>query len=235
MNTFKEIIRSHERILFLTGAGISVDSGIPDFQYLDKNWNYEEDRYNVFSLPFFKQEPKRFWEIYMEIFGNKRVTPNRFHYFIAALEDKHQVSVITQNVDGLHALAGSSKVFTTHGDINTLVCIKCLLFESSEKYKTWIDYPKCPKCGYPLKPNISLFFEGVQITQNKIREQVFYSDLVIIAGTELKVSPVNEIPIIAKNLRRKTIWINQDTPPKGYSFDHQFIMKIEDLMDSLNQ
>lgn len=111
-------------ILVLTGAGVSVGSGIPDFQTMNENWDYEEDRFSVMSRPFWKQEPVRFWGIYKELFAGKiEAEPNGAHHWLASLEERFQVQIVTQNVDGLHQASGSSHVYEFHGNMANVECM----------------------------------------------------------------------------------------------------------------
>lgn len=166
MNLFENILRSDSQVMVLTGAGVSTNSGIPDYKTLDENWPFEEDRFSISSLPYFLQEPEKFWEAHRYIFDPCRAAePNEFHYSLAELENKvASVNVFTQNVDGLHQKAGNSQVTEMHGNANQVICIGrnsgCRrVFKTSEF--DHMDVPLCPDCNIPLKPNVSLFMEGI--------------------------------------------------------------------------
>lgn len=229
---WSKLFDKSERLLVLTGAGVSVDSGIPDFQTVNHSWAYEEDRYSVLSLPFFRREPERFWEIYRELFLSKlNAQPNGFHYWLAGLEKTKEVKIITQNVDGLHQKAGSSDVIEAHGSISRVICLVCeKRFPVGEFYVT-NKTPQCLDCGAYLKPDVSLFFEGVQFGLNDSRDLVVWSDILLVAGTSLTVGPVNEIPHMATYyVSRPSIWVNKAKPPKEYDFTYEVIGELGDFV-----
>ena len=154
MENIVKLINKAKNITVATGAGISVSGGI-DYQTSNKEWKYEEDRFSVMSYPFFKQEPERFWEIYREI-RVEEINKTPFHDFVKSMEDNADVTVVTQNVDGLHQEAGSENVIEVHGNRNRLICInENILFsiDLMDKEKT----PKCPNCSNVLKKSGSRF------------------------------------------------------------------------------
>lgn len=231
--TFSDLIEGSQKITVLTGAGVSTDSGIPDFKTTDKNWPHEFSREQATSMHFFKRDPQTFWEIYRELFESKiGAEPNRFHRWIASLEENHDVTVITQNVDGLHTAAGSSRVLEVHGSTKRVVCVNrdCrAMFKSSSvaNEKT----PICPDCGKVLKPDVCLFDENVK-RMAEASEVIIASDLLIVAGTSLDVSPVNTLPRIAELSRRKIdrLWINLEDAPYGYDFTHSHVGTLKNFL-----
>lgn len=139
---------------------MSTASGIADFKSTDENWAHELPRAEVMSLPYFLQEPLSFWKIYREVFGTKlEAAPNDIHRWLASLEEYAEVTIITQNVDGLHQLAGSSRVIEVHGSGREAICLTCgkktpMEALAAEELPTFIP------CQRPLKPNVSLFLES---------------------------------------------------------------------------
>lgn len=230
---FSDLIEGSQKITVLTGAGVSTDSGIPDFKTTDKNWPHEFSREQATSMHFFKRDPKMFWEIYRELFESKiGAEPNRFHRWLSSLEETHDVTVLTQNVDGLHTIAGSSKVLEIHGSTRRVVCVNrdCrVLFASSDF--THEKTPTCPDCGKTLKPDVCLFDENVK-RMAEASEAVIASDLLIVAGTSLDVSPVNMLPHIAEVSRRKInrLWINFEEAPYGYDFTHSHVGSLKNFL-----
>lgn len=232
--SIKKLIDNSPHIVFLTGAGVSTDSGIPDFKTQEKNWKYNLPRAEIFSRPYFNQNPKEFWKIYRETFNNHLLKPNRFHYLVSALQNSHKVTVTTQNVDGLHSMAGSENVIEMHGNMNKAICtrLSCQAkYDINEFYDE--DLPRCPKCNKVMKPDISLFFEGITGFSDS-QWALYEADLLVVAGTSLDVGPANELPFYAKMGKpTKTLWINADNPPYDYDFDYKFIGEISKFVDNL--
>lgn len=231
-----EVISKAENICFLTGAGVSTLSGIPDFQSLDKAWTHPYPREVMISRPFFNKEPDYFWSVYRELFHSKAdAQPNAVHQWIAGLERNHgRVSVVTQNVDGLHDLAGSSNVYPVHGDVRKTICVnpKCRArFDDSFAFGT--NAPTCTRCFQPLKPDVVLFGE----MPKRIFEAetaTYTSDVLVVMGTSLQVNPVARLPIANKILRpyATQVWIDKNSPPRtaGLSFDHEFVGEFSDFL-----
>ena len=237
-----EIIRARlERassITVLTGAGISTETGIPDFKSLDEDWPYEEPRDAMLSAPFWRKNPRRFWEVYRETLGatadaGRDQQPGSFHRWLVeleALERIESLTILTQNVDGLHSKAGSTTVIEAHGNSSRAVCIECKLTVPMESLDGDV-LPTCPRCGLPpLKPDVSLFFEGVTGIGD-FRRAIELSGLLIVAGTRLQVGPVNELPYYAQSILRPTIWIGDEYPDDFYSFTNHWIGKVEDFVE----
>lgn len=218
----KNLLDKSNSISVITGAGISTSAGIPDFKTLDKNWKYEEDRYSVMSYPFFKQEPKRFWEIYKELQKPVSVAkPTIFHKWVSNLESIKNVNVVTQNTDQLHTKSGSSQVIEVHGNSSILLCVDEQVIFSS-KFFEHQKIPLCSRCNKVLKPDISLFFEGLQHISTA-RDMIRFSDLLIVAGTSLQTGPFNEIVLQEILHRKNSLWINTMPPPDDYNFTADYI------------
>lgn len=237
--SIKEDFDKAQKVMVLTGAGVSTDSGVPDFQSQDESWKHEIPREEAMSIFFFKDDPVRFWEIYRDVFPHRSplytLEPNHFHYFLADLESEKDVIVVTQNIDGLHSAAGSKNVVTMHGDTSFLRCIqrKCLKQYPAESFYE-DKVPECATCKEPLKPDISLFGEGIQGFYHSL-VNVSAADLLIVAGTRLKVGPFNELPLFFGNgdLGKKSIWVNKSDPPEDYEFSHRFIGELSSFVDML--
>ncbi|MNJ90568.1 NAD-dependent protein deacetylase [compost metagenome] len=231
------LIKQSNKIAILTGAGISTDSGIPDFRSTQNSiWVKNKSREELMSQRYLEGSPKEFWPIYKEIFKMKLASdfePNYGHLFLKELEDMgKEVKVFTQNVDGLHLDAGSSSVYEMHGSIKKARCPKCKK-EFGLSYIMEQDIPRCDKlknakgdrCGFILHPNVVLF--GGMIHHFKEAEE--YSkqcDLMIVLGTSLNVSPVNLLPLTVGDARYKgkVAIINNDAT----SFDSLFNVVIHD-------
>ena len=236
-----ELIAGSKRITVLTGAGVSTESGIPDFKSLDDSWSFEEPREAMLSALFWRKDPKRFWEVYRATLGstepNESLEPSSFHRWLLELESRpgvQAVDILTQNVDGLHTKAGSSRVIEAHGNSSRAICIEC---RTTVPMSSVANDP-LPRCfeedcaGFPiLKPDVSLFFEGVT-GMGDFRRAIDRSDLLIVAGTGLQVGPVNELPYYAQSILRPTLWISDEEPPEPgfYHFSHKWIGRLSDFV-----
>lgn len=199
MNKYLELanlIKEAKKITFFGGAGVSTESGIPDFR--SENGLYKlKSKYGVpyeeiLSFHFYNNNPKIFFEFYKEFMINKDAKPNYAHYFLAELEKKKDLCIITQNIDGLHQLAGSKNVVELHGSIMRNYCTKCAKFYSLDEFLTLGDIPICNKCGGIVKPDVVLYEEPLnESVITKAIINIMDSDLLIIAGTSLKVYPAN--------------------------------------------
>jgi len=200
-------IQRFRKIVFVTGSGISQESGIPTFRGKDGLWR-NHDAMKLATIDAFYDNPKLVWEWYnerrMNIF---QAHPNPGHEAIAELEKYAEVVVLTQNIDGLHQKSGSSKVLELHGSI---VKIKCSVCDYKEKILTEIsELPPLCKCGNILRPDVVWFGESLpqDVWQNAIN-LASNCDLMIIAGTSLVVSPANTLPIYAKQNNATLVEIN---------------------------
>ena len=211
----EEKIQRFKKIVFVTGAGISQESGIPTFRGKDGLWR-NQDAMKLATIDAFYDNPKMVWEWYnerrMNIF---QAQPNPGHKAIAELEKYAEVVVLTQNIDGLHQKSGSTKVLELHGSI---VKIKCSVCDYKEEILTEIsELPPLCKCGNILRPDVVWFGESLphDVWQNAIN-LASNCDLMIIAGTSLVVSPANTLPIYAKQNNATLVEINpRDTEMSG--------------------
>ena len=208
-------IQRFKKIVFVTGAGISQESGIPTFRGKDGLWR-NHDAMKLATIDAFYDNPKLVWEWYnerrMNIF---QAQPNSGHEAIAELEKYAEVVVLTQNIDGLHQKSGSSKVLELHGSI---VKIKCSVCDFKEEILTEISgLPPLCKCGNILRPDVVWF--GESLPQDVWKNAINFAsscDLMIIAGTSLVVSPANTLPIYAKQNNATLVEINpEDTDMSG--------------------
>lgn len=229
----KDLIERSPKIVVLTGAGVSTDSNIQDFKTMDENWTYDVSREQAISIRYFLERPQSFWDIYRYLFESKTAhEPNDYHRFLAGLEADHDITVITQNVDGLHTKAGSTDVIEFHGSINNVVCLrgKC---QQKFPYSHVAEQklPLCPGCGDVLKPDVCLFGEKIN-GYNRAHSQTVAADLVIVAGTSLQVAPFNELPVVSQVYARfaKRLWINNDAPPSQYDFTDRFLGSFKEYL-----
>ncbi len=216
--SISEQIKNYKKIVFVTGAGISQESGIPTFRGNDGLWrNY--DSMKLATIDAFYENPKLVWEWYNERRKNIfQAQANLGHKAIAELEKYAQVTVLTQNIDGLHKKAGSSNVLELHGSI---VKIKCSVCDYNEEILTEISvFPPLCKCGNILRPDVVWFGELLpqDVWQNAI-EFASQCDLMIIVGTSLVVSPANTLPLYAKQNNATLIEINPEKTEMSEEMD----------------
>jgi NAD-dependent deacetylase len=208
-DSIAEQLKQAKKIVFVTGAGISQESGIPTFRGNDGLWrNY--DAMQLATIDAFYDNPKLVWEWYNERRQNIfAAEPNLGHKAIAELENFSEVVVLTQNIDGLHQIAGSSKVLELHGSV---VKIKCTVCNYKDEILTeFSDIPPLCTCGNILRPDVVWFGEG--LPQDVWEEAITHAnscDIMIIAGTSLVVSPANTLPIYAKQNNAILVEINPD-------------------------
>lgn len=182
-----EIIKNSKRIVFFGGAGVSVASGIPDFR--GANGLYNKVLEEIISHHYFLENTKEFYEFYKDNLVFKNAKPNPCHEALAILEEKGYLkAIITQNIDGLHQMAGSKNVIELHGSIHRNYCMKCHKFYALEDI-TFDSIPRC-SCGGIIKPDVVLYEEALN---DDVIEKAIYeisnADTLIVAGTSLVVYP----------------------------------------------
>ena len=188
----QEIIDDSRRIVFFGGAGVSTESGIPDFRSADgiyhQHYKYAPEQ--VVSHSFFKAHPDVFYEFYKEKMMCLEAEPNAAHRKLAQLEEAGRLTaVITQNIDGLHQKAGSKKVYELHGSIHRNYCQKCGRFYDAAFVKETPGIPRC-ECGGIIKPDVVLYEESLDsMTIEKSVRAIAEADTLIIGGTSLVVYP----------------------------------------------
>lgn len=240
------IIPNNSRISFLTGAGVSTDSGIPDFKSVDNNWSYSVPRTVALSNQFLRRNPDTFWNIFSQTFISKiHAKPNPFHHWVKSLEETHDVCIATQNIDGLHSVAGSEQVFEMHGNIREAYCQNrtCKKPYSLVGMGVVTSAPQCNACGAFIRPNVTLFGEQLPAEANYAVQHIMESDVLVVAGTALDVSPVNTIPLHFSDRypQKKMVWINKEKAPKSvlnnfysrseqYHFTDKFVMTFEEFL-----
>ena len=188
----QKIIDESSRIVFFGGAGVSTESGIPDFRSADGIYHqkYKYSPEQVVSHSFFMQYPEAFYDFYKEKMMALGAQPNPAHIKLAELEKAGKLTaVVTQNIDGLHQAAGSRTVYELHGSIHRNYCMKCGKFYDAEYVKTYGGVPRC-ECGGMIKPDVVLYEEGLDqdIIQGAVRA-IAQADTLIIGGTSLVVYP----------------------------------------------
>ncbi|MBI5698342.1 MAG: NAD-dependent deacylase [Thaumarchaeota archaeon] len=202
-------IKDARKIVFVTGAGISQESGIPTFRGKEGLWR-KYDPMQLATIDAFYENPQLVWEWYEERRRNiLAASPNDGHFAIANLAKHKEVIVLTQNIDGLHQRAGSKTVLELHGSIIRIKCTVCDFQDNITKNFDSLP-PKC-KCGNILRPDVVWF--GEALPQDVWSEAITHAqtcDVMIIAGTSLVVSPANTLPLYAKQNGAVLVEVNPE-------------------------
>jgi len=208
-DTVAQKLKDSRKIVFVTGAGISQESGIPTFRGKDGYWR-KYDPMKLASIDAFYDDPKLVWEWYEDRRKNiLSVKPNEGHFAISQMEEFKDVVILTQNIDGLHQRSGSTNVLELHGSIIRIKCTVCDFIDNiTENFESLP--PKC-KCGSMLRPDVVWFGEPLpqNIWQSAIKEASI-CDVMIIVGTSLVVSPANTLPVYAKQNGAILIEVNPE-------------------------
>ena len=218
----QDILSSHKTIA-LTGAGVSVESGIPDFRSAEGLWSkYDPEEYA--HIDSFRSNPEKIWQMIKEMMELVlSVEPNPAHIALAELEHMGLLSsIITQNVDGLHQRGGSKEVIEFHGSNQWLVCLQCGYRQESASLSLDASPPRCPQCDTILKPDVVFFGEPIPWeAQTRSFEEARTCDVVLVVGTSAVVYPAAGIPTTAKQSGAKIVEINMEpTPLTGFISDY---------------
>lgn len=193
INALQKIIDEGQRIVFFTGAGVSTDSGIPDFRSQDGLYHqkYKYPPEEIVSHTFFTNHTDEFYTFYKDKMLNLDAKPNYTHEFIAKLEEKGKsLGVITQNIDGLHQKAGSKHVYELHGSVLRNYCTKCHKTFDAKYIANSSGVPHCDDCGGLIRPDVVLYEEGLdQDVLSGAVQAITSADVLIILGTSLVVYP----------------------------------------------
>lgn len=198
------------KTVVFTGAGVSVESGIPPFRGADGIWTKYDS--SLFDINRYKREPEVCWPGIQELFYSSmnKSQPNQAHIIISKWEKENLISfVITQNIDGLHQKAGTRNIAEYHGNVRDMVCLECGFRDKvGEKYFSQ-KIPKCPECGGLMKSDFIFFGEGIPVkaAEDSLR-YTFLSKVFIIAGSSGEVYPAASIPFAAKEQGKTIIEIN---------------------------
>ncbi len=226
------LILNARRITVMTGAGMSTESGIPDFRSYNGLWTRDHSLADVVSIDYFEHDPVAFWAAFKDIFRVKLAggyQPNSGHLFLAWLEAQgRDVTIVTQNIDGLHGRAGSSKVIEVHGTLHRHVCRSCGTTHDLD----WVllhELPECRHCGDILKPDVVLYGEPVHRYDEACRAALV-TDLLLVMGSSLEVGPVNRLPLEAHRAGIPTAIVNLDPTHFDAVFDVLVRARIGDTV-----
>ena len=226
ISKFLDWVKDSDNIVFFGGAGVSTESGIPDFRSVDGLYNqqYDYPPETILSHSFYRRNPEEFYRFYRNKMLFPDAEPNVTHLKLAELEKAGKVkAVVTQNIDGLHQKAGSKNVLELHGSVLRNYCERCRTFVSMEDIMNSTGVLNCPECGGPVKPDVVLYEEGLD--QQILQDAVWYishADMLIIGGTSLAVYPA--AGLIQYYQGNKLVLINKSATP----MDHHADLLIQD-------
>lgn len=227
----QRIIDGAKHIVFFTGAGVSTDSGIPDFRSQDGLYNMEYDwpPEEIISHHFYEENPEEFFRFYRNKMLFLDAEPNAVHRFIADLEKAGKsLGVVTQNIDGLHQKAGSKRVYELHGSVLRNYCTHCNKFFTAEYIKESDGIPVCDRCGHIIKPDVVLYEEGLSSAViNGAVAAIQSADVLIVLGTSLVVYPA--AGLIRYFAGKYLVLINRSVTP----YDSTADLLIQDSFDQV--
>jgi len=214
---FKQLVEESDNIVFFGGAGVSTESGIPDFRSRDGLYNqeYKYPPEQILSHTFFIKNTEEFYKFYRKKMNSLKYEPNITHKKLAELEKEGKLkAIITQNIDGLHQKAGSKKVYELHGSVLRNYCMECNKFYDANYVFNSNKIPRC-SCGGIIKPDVVLYEEG--LNDDTLRKSIFAiqnADMLIVAGTSLTVQPASSLINYFRG--RNLVLINKDATQYDY-------------------
>ncbi len=239
ISELKNAIKNANDICVFTGAGISCPSGIPDFRSADGLYNSDGigkfSPEEIISHSFFVSKTELFYDFYKSKMVYPNAKPNAAHLYFAGLEKLgKRVSVVTQNIDGLHSDAGSSEVYELHGSVRRNFCVSCGAFYDEKFIVSSAGVPKCEKCGGIVKPDVVLYEEGLNDkTVNGAVKAIGEAELIIVIGTSLSVYPAASFLRFFKG--EKIALINKDSTPYDSTADivinSDVVKVVEQMLD----
>ncbi len=231
----QQIIDESSNIVFFGGAGVSTESGIPDFRSKDGLYNqkYKYPPEQIISHSFFVQNPEEFYEFYKDRMLITGAHPNAAHKKLAELEKAGKVkAVVTQNIDGLHQAAGSKTVYELHGSVLRNHCIQCHKFFDVDYVKQASGVPYCDKCGGIVKPDVVLYEESLDTdTIIGAVNAITNADTLIVAGTSLVVYPAAGFIDYFKG--NHFVLINRDPTPADYKAELVIHDKVGEVFSQI--
>ena len=235
IETLQKWINESSRIVFFGGAGVSTESGVPDFRSVDGLYNqkYDYPPEEILSHTFYRRKPEEFYRFYRDKMIYTDALPNKAHLKLAELEEKGKLTaVVTQNIDGLHQAAGSKKVYELHGSVLRNYCENCGKFFDINYIIESDGVPKCDKCNGPIKPDVVLYEEGLDSnTMSGALNAISNADMLIIGGTSLNVYPA--AGLIDYYRGNRLVLINMSKTPMDYKADLVIYDKIGKVLSQI--
>lgn len=223
-------------IAVITGAGVSTDSGIPDFR--SNTGIYSKVPEEIFDIKHFKKQPHDVQNLLINLFNDKDYKPNEIHNILSDLQTEKEVTIITQNIDYLHEKSGSKTVLSVHGTIRTGYCQQCKSKVNLEWEKGNIDlHALSCGCGGYIRPDIVFYGEDVKYLE-EAKKAVKMADLVLVLGTSMRVYPIAELPRYT-DANTPIIIINKDevelsTDRMVVSFEDNILKVLKEILNELN-
>ena len=234
IKTLKKWVSESNRIVFFGGAGVSTESGIPDFRSTDGLYNqqFEYPPEKILSRSFYESDPEYFFRFYREKMMPLDFEPNITHQTLARWEQEGKLSaIVTQNIDGLHQRAGSENVLELHGSVLRNYCTRCGKFHDAEFVRSSQGIPRCV-CGGIVKPDVVLYQEGLnEETIERSICAIMDADLMIVAGTSLTVYPAAGLLNYYRGNR--LVLINRDETPYDHRADLVFHQGLGQIFSQL--
>ena len=234
-DALQKMVNDCSRIVFFGGAGVSTESGIPDFRSVDGLYNqkYDYPPETILSHTFFMRKPEEFFRFYRDKMLPLDAKPNKAHLKLAEWEKEGKLlAVVTQNIDGLHQAAGSKKVYELHGSVHRNYCMKCGKFFPPEYIRDSKDEIPVCTCGGRIKPDVVLYEEGLDndVVSGAVNA-IAQADMLIVAGTSLTVYPAAGL---VRYFRGKhLVLINRDATPMDSECDLVIHDKVGEVLSSL--
>ena len=227
IEALQKLISGHQNIVFFGGAGVSTESGIPDFRSEDGLYNqkYDYPPEEILSHTFFMNHIEDFYKFYKDKMNSLKYEPNITHIKLSELEARGKLkAVITQNIDGLHQKAGSKVVYELHGSVLRNYCMNCNKFYDAEYVFNSNGIPRC-SCGGIIKPDVVLYEEELdEETIENSTAAIQKADLLIVAGTSLTVQPASSLINFFRG--KNLVLINRDSTP----YDNKANLVINDSL-----
>ena len=234
MSTLQTILDGAKRVVFFGGAGVSTESGIPDFRSVDGLYHqrYAYPPETILSHSFFEVRPAEFFDFYRDKLLCPNAKPNKAHQWLARLEETGRLTgIVTQNIDGLHQAAGSRRVFELHGSVHRNYCMDCGKFFPMETILHSTGIPRC-ECGGVIKPDVVLYEEGLDdATVRGALRVLSQADVLIVAGTSLTVYPA--AGFLDAFSGRHLILINRDPTPADSRAEIVIHDKVGEVLDGI--
>ena len=234
-DALQQMVSDAHAIVFFGGAGVSTESGIPDFRSVDGLYNqkYDYPPETILSHTFFMKKPEAFFRFYRDKMLPLDAKPNKAHLKLAEWEKEGKLlAVVTQNIDGLHQAAGSKKVFELHGSVHRNYCMKCGKFFPPEYIRDSKDEIPVCTCGGRIKPDVVLYEEGLDndVVSGAVNA-IAQADMLIVAGTSLTVYPA--AGLIRYFRGKHLVLINRDATPMDSECDLVIHDKVGEVLSSL--
>ena len=235
IDTLRQWVSEAKRMVFFGGAGVSTESGIPDFRGVDGLYHqkFREMPETIISHTYYQKHPDVFFEFYRTRMLYPHAKPNIAHHTLARWEREGKLSaVVTQNIDGLHQMAGSKNVYELHGSVHRNICRKCRAQYDLAQLMAMEHVPVCPKCGGRVKPDVVLYEEGLDPdTIYGALEAIRRADVLIVAGTSLTVYPA--AAFLDDYMGERLVLINKTETPRDGIANLVLHEKLGDVLAAL--